>query len=191
MLLLTVEAGGETGRERSLELDGLLSQVAQGSREAFSRLYELTRADVFGFALSLVRSRQQAEDISHDAFLKIWTGAAGYKSTGKPMAWILTITKNLSLMHLREQSRVSDTTAEEAMMYLADDPGLPVEDRHLLAHALKELSEDELRIVTLHAVSGFGHGEIAQMLDLPGATVRTKYRRALAKLKKAIEEGSI
>ncbi len=191
MLLLTVEAGDEPGRERSHEIDGLLALVARGSREAFSTLYERTRSDVFGFALSMVRSRTEAEDISHDVYLRIWTAAPNYKSSGKPIAWILTITKNLALMRLREQGRVSDTTAQEAMMFLADDPGVSPEDRHLLSQALKELPPEELQIVTLHAVSGFGHGEIASMMGMNGATVRTKYRRALAKLKRIIEAGSI
>ena len=190
-MLLTIEADEQSGRARSQRLDSLLGRVGQGDREAFASLYEETRADVYGFALSLTRSRHEAEDVSHDVFLRVWTSAPRYVSSGKPMAWILTITKNLSMSRLREQSRKLETPAEEALADLAGDPGLSVEDRHLLAQALGELTEEELRIVTLHAVSGFGHGEIADMLDIPGATVRTKYRRALIKLKKIVEEGNL
>ena len=189
-MLMTIEADKESGRARSQRLDTLLERVGQGDRDAFASLYEETRADVYGFALSLTRSKHEAEDVSHDVFLRVWSSAPRYVSSGKPMAWILTITKNLSMSKLREQGRRLEAPAEEALADIAGDPGLSPEDRHLLSQALGELSEDELKIVTLHAVSGFAHGEIAQMLELPGATVRTKYRRALMKLKKIVEEGN-
>ncbi|MGM9522621.1 MAG: RNA polymerase sigma factor [Oscillospiraceae bacterium] len=191
MLFFTVGEDGHPEKpDRDAKLDGLLLSVSKGDKGAFAELYAQINKDVYGFALSILRSPQEAEDTAHDTFLRIWQAAGSYKSTGKPMAWILTIVRNLALMRLRETGRISGTTAEEAMAFLADTRGLPTEDSQLLAASLELLSPEELQIVTLHAVSGFEHREIAAMLKLPDATVRTKYRRALKKLRTLMEEGS-
>ena len=63
------------------------------------------------------------------------------------------------------------------------------DDRIVLTAALKALSSEELQIVTLHAMNGLKHREIAALLQLPLATVLSKYRRALKKLKDQLKEG--
>ena len=108
------------------------------------------------------------------------------------MAWILTIARNLSLMKLREQKRISQTPLEEMWDLQSGDKGLEEkEDKILLDGVLQSLTEEERQILMLHATSGLKHREIAAMLKLPLPTVVSKYRRALLKLEKRLKEDGV
>ena len=75
--------------------ENLIIRMAAGDGAAFKELYEQTSSAVYGFALSILKNKHDAEDVMHDAFIKVYTAAVTYKSMGKPLAWILTIVKNL------------------------------------------------------------------------------------------------
>jgi RNA polymerase sigma-70 factor (ECF subfamily) len=79
--------------------------MAEGDNDAFRDLYQQTSSAVYGFALSILRNVHDAENVMHDAYLRIHRSAAAYQPMGKPMAWILTIAKNICLMQLRQQKR--------------------------------------------------------------------------------------
>ena len=130
---------------------------------------------------------QDAEDVTQDAFVRIWDTAASYRPQGKPMAWLLTVARNLALMRLRERGKTQELTDEEWSALPARAPDVTTEDRHVLRAALSLLSEQERQVVMLHAVTGLKHREIAQLLELPLATVLSKYRRALKKLNLLLE----
>ena len=86
----------------AVQLDeNLILRMANGDGHAFTELYQLTSGAVYGFALSILRNREDAEDVMHDAFIKTYTGAVTYKPTGKPLAWILTIVRNLAYNKIR------------------------------------------------------------------------------------------
>ena len=80
-----------------------------------------------------------------------------------------------------------ELTDEEWSALPARAPDVTTEDRHVLRAALSVLSEQERQVVMLHAVTGLKHREIAQLLELPLATVLSKYRRALKKLNLLLE----
>lgn len=165
-----------------------LAGVAQGSKEAFSALYENCYPAVYAYVLSVLRNRHDADDAAQETFLHIRSAAHLYRPQGKPMAWMLTIAKNVCLMQFRRQSRESSYEADE--IPFSDD--LTVIDKHedrlALESALKLLSAEECRIVLLHAVSGLKHREIAALLELPLATVLSKYNRSLKKLRRHLED---
>lgn len=168
--------------------EAVMERIKQRDRDALSTLYYETQKSVFAFALSILKNRQNAEDILHDTYIKIWDNAASYKASGKPMAWILTITRNLSLMKLREH-RNRDVPLDEQFDELAAENTASTRlDRIVLQNAMSTLAEDERQIVILHALSGLKHREIAQIMELPTSTVLSKYRRALKKLEKILEE---
>ena len=168
-------------------LEGLLLSLAQGDREALAQLYRQTRTTVYGLALSYVRSPGDAEDVTQDTFVRAWENAPGYRPQGKPLAWLLTICRNLALMKLRARERTVDLTEEAWDALPALPEGLSAEDRALLHAALSALGEEERRIVLLHAVTGLKHREIAALVELPLATVLSKYHRALKKLREKVE----
>lgn len=158
--------------------DALL-QAAAGAEDALAAAYAQTRGAVYGLALSIVRNRQDAEDVTQEVYVRLWQG--GCRPEGKPMAWLLTVTRNLALDCLRRQSRTERLPPAEA--FTAPEPGLSMEDRLLLAALLEELSDQEREIVVLHALWGLKHRETAGLLGLPLGTVLAKYKRALNKLR--------
>ena len=103
------------------------------------------------------------------------------------MAWIMTIAKNLARMRLRAVRKQLDLDEEDWGRYLASSPNVSPDERMLLQVAMKVLSDEQQQIVMLHAVAGMKHREIAQMLDIPTATVLSKYSRAIKKLRIAME----
>ena len=179
---LSVQTTEEENESRR-ELDGLLLRVGQGDRDAFARLYALTRGAVYALALSLLRDCQEAQDVSQDTFVKVWESAPGYQSQGSPMAWLLTIARNLARSRLRQGGRQVELDEEEWNALPASLPAVTSEDRVVLQEALAGLGAEERQIVLLHAVSGLKHREIALLLELPLSTVLSKYHRGLKKLK--------
>jgi RNA polymerase sigma-70 factor (ECF subfamily) len=176
-----------TNERGSAELDALLCGISKGDQKDFEQFYLRTRSSVYSFALSILKNAFDAEDVLHDCYVLVWNNAPWYRSQGKPLAWLMTITRNLSLQHLRERQRRSDAPEEEWLRDLSDERGLSLEDRTILSSCLEALSPQEQQIVTLHAVAGFKHREIAELLELPLATVLSKYSRAMKRLKKQLQ----
>lgn len=167
-------------------LDQYINRIADGDKKSLGALYEITRSAIYGFALSIIKNPADAEDILHDVYVHIYGGAKTYKSRGKPMAWMLTITKNLALIRLRDQSKADLMPSEE--MYFVHNPSVTDEDRMVLQAILRELQDEERQIVVLHSLTGLKHREIATLLEMPLSTVLSKYNRALKKLRKILKE---
>ena len=191
MVLLGALHFPESPENSSLVEDSLLQQVAEGNQEAFQQLYQHTDRAVYGFILSVVKNPQDAEEVMQETYLKIWTSAASYHSQGKPLAWIFTIARNLCYMRFRDLKRQADLGLDELNGEETGELCLPLEnlaDAMVLRSALEILKEDERQIVLLHASAGLKHREIAADLQMPLATVLSKYNRAINKLKQYLRE---
>ena len=164
-------------------LDSLLASVAAGDRDALAQLYHETSAAVYSYTLSVLKNSHDAEDVLHDCYLSVWTAAASYRSSGKPMAWILTIAKNLCLKQLRFRCRTESLPEEDWKDSLEVATEMTTDDKVVLQQCMEALSDTERQIVVLHAVSGFKHREIAELMDLALPTVLSKYHRAIKKMK--------
>ncbi len=175
--------------EQAEELEVLLQKISLGDRDAFEEFYEQTKASVYGFALSLLKNVHDAEDVMQTCYVNIYNAVSQYKPLGKPMAWVLTITKNLCYEKLRSQSRQGEMT-EYCENNISLSKNMNVEDRMLVEFCLEKLKEDERKIIVLHAVSGLRHREIAGLLGVPLGSVLSKYKRALEKIKKHLQGGA-
>jgi RNA polymerase sigma factor, sigma-70 family len=174
-----------------LDDEKLLKRVAAGDAEAFRQLYHNTDRTVYSFILSILKNPQDAEEVMQETYLKIWTSAASYQSQGKPLAWIFTIARNLCYMRFRDQKRQADIGLDDLNGEETGEVCLPLEnmtDAIVLKSALEILKEDERQIVLLHASAGLKHREIAADLQMPLATVLSKYNRAIKKLKQYLRE---
>lgn len=168
--------------QNAKQLDHWLAAIADGSSDALAMLYQETSSSVYAYALSLLKNSHDAEDVLHDCYLRVWTAASSYRSSGKPMAWILTIARNLCLKQLRSRSRTEDLPEEDWKNSL-ESAEMTSDDKIVLRQCMEALSDTERQIVVLHAVSGFKHRQIAAHLGLPLATVLSKYHRAIKKMK--------
>ena len=171
------------GVDDAHELEALLARIAKEDKAALGELYERTKAAIYGFALSMSHSPADAEDVLQDTYIAVYSAAANYVSRGKPMAWLMTIAKNLAKMRLRAVKKHLDIAKEDWGRYLTSVPDVSADERMLL----KVLSDEQQQIVMLHAVAGMKHREIARLLDMPTATVLSKYSRAIKKLRIAME----
>lgn len=169
-------------------LEEYLSQIADGNREALAAIYRETSEAVYSYALSILKNTHDAQDVMQDCYLCISSAAHMYHSEGKPMAWILTIVRNLCLKNMRGRARTVSIAEEDRNFSLQEPAGLSAEDRMMLSACMNELGDEERQIVVLHAVSGLKHREIASLMELPLATVLSKYHRALKKLRNAWEK---
>lgn len=168
-------------------LEEEIAMIALGNKDALSNIYYNTKHIVYGFSLSILKNIHEAEDILQEVFIKIYENADSYQANGKPLAWILTITKNLSLMKLRKKKHHEDI--DELKDVLGEDKDKNnIENKILIETVFKHISDEERNILVLHSISGFKHREIAKMLELPLATVLSKYNRAIKKIKKRMGE---
>ena len=165
--------------------ENLILRMAGGDKCAFRELYQQTSGAVYGFALSILKNHQDAEDVMHDTYLRTYTASITYEPKGKPLAWILTIVRNLSYNKLKS-GRVNADIDAYTHLLVHEDSG-QADDRMVLEKAMEILDFQERQIVILHALTGMKHREIGQLLDMPTGTVLSKYSRALKKVRMEIE----
>ena len=173
--------------EERQEQQQQLLRIAGGEREALAELYQHTRLAVYGLALSYLKNVQDAQDLTQDVYVQVWNCAEQYCPSGSPIGWLLTVCRNLCLMHLRREKKNAALSEEEWNAVPVQECGLDADERALLQHALALIGEEERRIVLLHAVTGMKYREIAALLEMPLATVLSKYHRALKKMRIFLE----
>ena len=171
-------------------LDDCLYRIAtKKSKDALAELYKETSAGLYSYAFSILKNSHDAEDILQDCYLRIFASAYTYRSSGKPLAWMYSIVKNLCLHRFREKERESDIPEEDWENFLEEKEDISKEDKMVIRECMQILSDEERQIVVLHAVAGFKHREIAVITELPLSTVLSKYNRAIKKLKTALQKG--
>jgi len=181
-----------SGKQKNINInEQIFIKIANNDLAAFEEFYYATERSVYAYALSILRNHDDALDVVQETYLKIRGAAHLYKPMGKPMAWVFTITCNLCMSKLRMNRQAEDITSEElendiSFSYVADH-----DDKIILESALKILSEEERKIILLHAMSGFTHIEISRSIDMPLSTVLSKYHRGLKKLKKYLFESEV
>ena len=189
LLFMSTMDAPEDDKNKILEKS--LKRIAKGETDRIADIYDEVNSSLYGYILSFLKNPTEAEDVLQDTYVKICQSAGMYKAMGKPMAWILTIARNLSLMKIRSRAKFTDIEEYEWDNLSEGDSDFHVEDREVLTAAMSKLSSEERQIVMLHAVSGMKHREIADMYDMPLATVLSKYNRALKKLKKELTDQGI
>lgn len=172
---------------RSRRLEEYLKEIADDNMASLRLLYEETSAGVYSFTLSMLKNREDAEDAMQDVYLSIHRSAHLYTPMGRPMEWIMTVTKNICISKLRDRNKLNPLSDEDKPIAFPDISRS--EDRMLLNEALKILTDEERKVIILKTVAQLKHREIATVLGIPQATVRSKYRRALKKLKQYLTKG--
>lgn len=176
--------------DKTVLCDELFLRIASGEQEAFRTLYQATSGAIYGYALSLLKNREDAEDVMQETYIRIRRYAAQYQEMGKPMAWILTITRNLACRKLEERQRISYLEIDEIENKLDFSSNPEMEQRLVLESAFQILSDQERQIIVLHAVGGMRYREISSMLHKPLSTVLSCYHRAVKKLRVQLQERS-
>jgi len=148
-------------------------------------------AAIYRVALSVVRDPALADDVVQETLVKAWRRGPVGEDGDIPTAWLIRVARNTAISLLR--SRREELREPEAVPERPDQTEVPraVEGRlqlELLWTAMSELDEDARALIVLREVDGLRYDEIAQSLDLPLPTVKTRLFRARNQLKDALKE---
>jgi RNA polymerase sigma-70 factor, ECF subfamily len=167
----------------------LIERVGEGDRDAFEELYRRYARAVLGLALRRLGDRGRAEDAMQDAFAAIWRSAASFdQRRGQGAPWLFTVARNAIVDGLRRTPEPAADPPEET----ARDPG-PADRAETswvawrVHRALQTLPERERPVIELAYWAGMSQSEIAEYLDVPLGTVKTRTRAALARLADVLE----
>ncbi len=180
--------------QRNAQLQELLAACALHDRRAFSRLYELTSAKLYGVVLRILIRDEWAQDCLQEAYIKVWNKAESYRpQLASPMTWMATIARNQALDLLRRRHReVRESDTEDFPEEVDQDP-LPQEklqqtdEGRRLNRCLEQLKSQQRQIIVLAYFKGLTHDELAARTDTPLGTVKTWIRRGLEQLKRCLE----
>ena len=170
--------------------EDLMSLMEGGDEEAFAALYDRHSRAAYSLSYRMMGDRQAAEDLTQDAFLKVWRSAGGYRSErGSVRTWILSIAHNRGIDQLRSlasRRRTQDRVEQSAPRSQPSEAFAETwrnRQREQIREALSTLPEEQLKILELAYFSGYTHVEIADLLDLPLGTVKGRLRLGLKKIK--------
>lgn len=174
----------------------LVRGVARAEPAAFDALYRRHGAAAFALARRMLGSQSRAEDAVQEAFIGLWRTAPGYDpARGSVRNWLLGIVRNRSIDALRRldvhQRRRIDSEFFEDRVATPDQTAERVVGRERarrVKSALRMLPPDQRRVLELAYFGGWTQTEIAEHLDLPLGTVKSRTRLALTKLRCALDE---
>ena len=170
----------------------LLTACGRGDRAALRAIYEREAASMIGVAQRIVKRRELAEEIVHDAFVQIWRHAARYDpALGAGRSWMYAIVRNRAINALRDTAR--ELPAPEEDIAAAIDSGNEGENAFdrlaegsALRRCLEQLDPRRRAGVLFAYVEGLSHGEIAAKLGVPLGTAKSWITRSLAQLRECL-----
>jgi RNA polymerase sigma-70 factor, ECF subfamily len=170
--------------------EDLLARVADGDRDAFGDLYERYARAVLGLAMRRLGDRGRAEDAAQEAFASVWRAARTYRRDRGPVApWLYAVARNA----ITDRGRARTEPPTEVPEQASSEPG-PAERAESswtawrVHRALEGLSPNERTVIELAYWSGLSQSEIAEFLNIPLGTVKTRTRAALHRLSGLLEE---
>ena len=170
--------------------EDLISLVGEGDAEAFATLYDRHSRVAYSLAYRMMGEKQAAEDLVQDAFLKVWQAAASYRAArGSMRTWLLSIVHNRGIDQLRSQASRRRTQEKIEAQAPTSQPSEAFahswanSQREQVREALSTLPEDQLKVLELAYFSGYTHVEIAELLDVPLGTVKSRMRLGLKKMR--------
>lgn len=169
-----------------------MTQVAMGDSAALEALYSRYGRVTYGLSLRMLSNAEQAEEIVQEAFWRVWRRSTTFQADAIFAPWLFGIVRNLCIDELRRrQSRpASSGGVDEEILQAVPDQNSDVdslawanERRRIITDALVDLPADQRRVIELAYFNGLSQREIAEQLNDPLGTVKTRTRLALQKLK--------
>lgn len=192
------KALGQLVDYKKLNDETLMRLIAQAQESALGELYDRYNRLVYSMAINSVGEPALAEEITQDVFLRIWNKATTYQAEqGKVMTWIASITRYRSIdmlrrLKVRPEGNRSAWVEEDDEPFESIDP-IDIEEQvelnqrsENIRKAIAELPKDQRQALTLAFFNGYSHAEIAQILNEPLGTVKTRIRLAMQKLRQTL-----
>ena len=175
-------ARGSGGRELQL-----LDRIRLGDEDSFEALYRIYHPRLTRFLINLVRRPQLVEEVLNDTMMVVWQRADSFNGASKLSTWIFAIAYRKAMKGLKKQDDpVEDHEAEKRVSLEESPEEASGHDRRrqLLLEAMDELSETHRAVVDLTYFHELDYNEIAQILDCPVGTVKTRMFHARRHLKR-------
>ncbi|MDQ3541994.1 MAG: sigma-70 family RNA polymerase sigma factor [Chloroflexota bacterium] len=180
----------------------LVGMTADGNPDAIGVLYDRYSGAVFAFAVRILNDRAVAEELLQEVFFRCWKQARAYSpERGSFITWLLSITHNMAIDELRRRSRRPQRAdAADPVLLLANvrDRDPSVEDLALLSalrdqigEAMQSLPMAQRETITMAYFGGLTQREIADELQEPLGTVKTRMRLGIRKLRDYVEKHEV
>ena len=173
----------------------LISRIANGDRLAMQVLFARHHVRVYRFVLRLVRNEATAEDLISEVFLDVWRQAAKFEGRSAVSTWMMSIARFKALSALRRKPEYElDEETAEAIEDHSDDPEVTLAKKDkgaLLREALSALSAEHREVIDLVYYHEKSVEEVARIVDIPEATVKTRMFYARKKLSEFLKERGI
>jgi RNA polymerase sigma-70 factor (ECF subfamily) len=164
----------------------LIARIASGDRLAMQTLFARHRVSVYRWVVRIVRDEALAEDLLSEVFLDVWRQAAKFESRASVSTWLLAIARYKALSARRRRADVElDDEVVATIADPADDPERVLQKKdqgELIRRALAKLSPEHSEIIDLVYYHGKSVKEVAEVVDIPEATVKTRMFYARKKL---------
>ncbi len=173
----------------------LIGRIAGGDRLAMQALYARHHVKVFRFVLRLVRNEASARDLISEVFLDVWRQAARFEGRSAVSTWILAIArfKALSSVRRRKEAQLDEEEAER-IEDEADTPEVALQKKdtgEVLRQCLAKLSPDHREIIDLVYYHEKSVEEVAEIVDIPENTVKTRMFYARKKLAELLKQAGV
>jgi len=199
--LSTAVDGGSDLLKRTLDPDSsLVSRCLRGDESAWEELVRVHTRKVYGLCYRFTGSGSEAQDLTQEVFLRVFRTIKTFRSTeGSFGTWLARVTRNLLIDHYRRtrQERVTDSIEEQLPMIQesgasaavrADDALAGQEAGHILKLTLQKLSPDLREAVILRDLQEMEYREIAEVLQIPEGTVKSRINRGRAELARLLRK---
>ncbi len=177
----------------------LVASATAGDLDSFNQLVARWERPIYALAYRTLGREEEARDVVQDAFLRAYRGLRGFKGEAKFSSWLYRITLNLCRDWMRRERRAPLVAVPEGVdaVDLADRQAAPTESvedlvarremSRAVARAMADLPEDQRAAVLLKEYHGLTFQEIADMLDCPLSTVKTRLYQGLSVLRRRLE----
>lgn len=175
------------------EID-LIRRIAAGDGGAFARVFELWSPAALGLLVRILGRRSEAEEVLQEVFLQVWTQAARYDAErSSPKGWILMLARSRALDRIRRREvarRREEEAGSEPRLALVPPVGTErieaAETKNRVSSALGLLTPEQRRCIELAFFEGLTHTQIAERLESPLGTVKSRILMGMNKLRQAL-----
>jgi RNA polymerase sigma-70 factor (ECF subfamily) len=172
----------------------ILERIAAGDQLAMRTLFARHQTRIYRFVLRLLKNEAAAEDVVSEVFLDVWRQAGRFEGRSSVSTWLLSVArfKAISAMRRRQDAELDDETLA-GVADPADDPETGLAHKHdaiLLRRGLAQLSPAHAEVLDLVYYHGKSIAEVAAILSIPEATVKTRMFYARKKLAEIMQAGS-
>lgn len=181
---------GEGGSRREPRAEDLIEQVARGDQAAFASLYDIVAGSVLGVVTRVLRNPAQSEEVTQEVLVEVWQKAPTYTaSRGTVVSWVLTIAHRRAVDRVRSE-QASDVREHTAARMSTERPfddvfehAVATLEAERVRHCVATLTDLQRESVALAYYSGYTYREVAELLQTPLGTVKTRLRDGLIRLR--------